>query len=65
MLKVEVRESESIDKAIKRYRKKYQKTKVLKQLRDNQQYTKKSVKNREERKKAVYKQQFLNDQSEN
>ncbi len=64
MLKVEVRESESIDKAIKRYRKKYQKTKVLKQLRDNQQYTKKSVKNREERKKAVYKQQFLNDQSE-
>lgn len=64
MLTVEVKESESIDRAIKRYRKKYQKTKVLKQLRDNQQYTKKSVKMREKKKKAVYKQQFLNEQSE-
>ncbi|MBA5629954.1 30S ribosomal protein S21 [Moheibacter lacus] len=64
MLIVQVKESESIDKAIKRYRKKYQRTKVLKQIRANQQFIKKSIEKREQRKKAVYKQQFLNEQNE-
>lgn len=64
MLIVQVKESESIDKAIKRYRKKYQRTKVLKQIRANQQFIKKSIEKREKRKKAVYKQQFLNEQNE-
>lgn len=62
MLRIEVKESEGIDRAIKRYQKKYKRTKMIQQLRENQFYTKKSEELREQKKKAIYKQQFLNEQ---
>ena len=43
MLIVQVKDGESIDRALKRYKRKYDKTGVVKQLRSRQQFTKPSV----------------------
>ncbi|MFM7104553.1 MAG: 30S ribosomal protein S21, partial [Flavobacteriales bacterium] len=45
---------ESIDKALKKFKKKFEKTGVVKALRNRQAYTKKSVARREEIKHAAY-----------
>ena len=52
MLIIPVKEGESIDKALKKYKKKYEKVGVIKQLRDRQSFTKPSVKSRQEMIKA-------------
>ena len=59
MLIIQVREGENIDRAIKRYRRKYRNTKVMQQIRERKEYTKPSVSKREQLKKAQYKEQFL------
>ncbi len=46
MIIVSVKENESIDKALKRFKKKFEKTGVLKELRARSAYEKKSVKRR-------------------
>ena len=56
MLIIDARESESIDRALKKYKKKFEKSKVLLQLRERQAFIKPSVKRRGEVLKAVYKQ---------
>ncbi len=60
MIIVPVKEGESIDKALKKYKRKFEKTGVVKELRERQKFTKPSVKRREEVLKAAYIQQ-LND----
>ncbi|UWX54533.1 30S ribosomal protein S21 [Maribacter litopenaei] len=59
MLKIEVKEGESIERALKRYKRKYRRTKVLDTIKDNQYYTKQSTERREALQKAEYKQQYL------
>ena len=54
MLIIDIKENENIDKALKRFKKKFEKTQVLKQLRKRQAFEKPSVARREEVKKAVY-----------
>jgi len=54
MLIIPVKEGESIDKALKKFKKKFERTGVVKELRNRQQFTKKSVRRREEVKKAIY-----------
>lgn len=54
MLIIDTRESDSIDKALKKYKKKYEKAGILRQLRDRQTFTKKSVKRRNEILKAAF-----------
>jgi len=54
MLIIPVKEGESIDRALKKFKKKFEKTGVVKELRNRQAYTKKSVSRREEIKKAAY-----------
>lgn len=54
MLIIPVKEGESIDRALKKFKKKFEKTGVIKQLRRRQAYTKKCIKRREEIKKAAY-----------
>ena len=54
MLIIDVKENESIDRALKRFKKKFEKTGVLRELRSRSQFTKPSVKRREEIKKAQY-----------
>ena len=55
MLIIEVKEGESIDRALKRYKNKHRKTGVINELRSRKEYTKPSVKRRATILKAVYK----------
>lgn len=59
MLIIDIKDSESLDKALKKYKKKFEKAGVLKELRRRQAFTKPSVKNREEVLKAIYRDQVL------
>ncbi len=54
MLQIPVKEGESIEKALKKYKKKFERTGVLKQLRTRKEYIKKSVVRRQEVIKAQY-----------
>ncbi|MDO4229612.1 MAG: 30S ribosomal protein S21 [Capnocytophaga sp.] len=63
MLIIPVKDGESIDKALKRYKRKFDRTGVVRKLREKQHFTKKSVKRRGEIQKAQY-IQFLKDQEE-
>jgi len=54
MLIINVKENESIDRALKRFKKKFEKTGVLRELRSRTHFTKPSVRRREEIKKAQY-----------
>ncbi|XOV92354.1 MAG: 30S ribosomal protein S21 [Bacteroidota bacterium] len=56
MIIVNVKENESIDKALKRFKKKFEKTGVLKELRERTAFTKPSVKRRSEVIRASYRQ---------
>ena len=60
MLLINLKENDSIDKALKKYKKKFEKTGVIKELRDRQQFTKPSVKRRKLVIKAKYKQSLNN-----
>lgn len=59
MLITIVKEGENIDRALKRFKNKFRKTKVLYELRDRQQYTKPSDQRRQNKQKAVYREQYL------
>lgn len=56
MLIIPVKEGENIERAIKKYKKKFEKTKVMRELRSRKEFTKPSVKRRQEVIKASYKQ---------
>jgi len=64
MLIVDSKDCENIDKALKKYKKKYEKSKILLQLRERQTFTKPSVKRRTQILKAVYKQKISSGQIE-
>ena len=64
MLIVDSKDCENIDKALKKYKKKYEKSKTLLQLRERQTFTKPSVKRRHEILKAIYKQKISSGQIE-
>ena len=59
MLIIPVKDGESIDKALKKYKRKFDRTGVVRQLRSRQQFTKPSVTKRQQRSRAAYKQQLL------
>ncbi|MCB0653565.1 MAG: 30S ribosomal protein S21 [Saprospiraceae bacterium] len=56
MLIIEVKDTENIDKALKRYKRKFQSTRLMRELRDRRDFTKPSVKRRNEMLKASYRQ---------
>jgi small subunit ribosomal protein S21 len=58
MLIIDSKDCENIDKALKKYKKKFEKSKVLLQLRERQAFIKPSVRRRGQVLKAVYKQQI-------
>ncbi|MFK7934495.1 MAG: 30S ribosomal protein S21 [Saprospiraceae bacterium] len=57
MLIIDVKDGETIDRALRRYKRKFQQTGTLKQLRSRKQFTKPSVKRRHEVLKAAYRQE--------
>ncbi|OBX25654.1 small subunit ribosomal protein S21 [Gelidibacter algens] len=63
MLRIEIKEGENIERAIKRYKRKHRNVKVMQNLRENQYFTKPSVKRRRQLQKASYIQN-LRDQEE-
>ena len=54
MLIINVKEEESIDRALKRYKRKFQRTKLIKELRDRKHFEKPSVRRRNEILSARY-----------
>lgn len=58
MIIVPVKEGESIDRALKKLKRKFEKTGVVKELRERQKFTKPSVKKRDAVAKAVFIQQL-------
>tara|TARA_R110002072_G_scaffold929_3_gene7484 strand:+ start:24411 stop:24602 length:192 start_codon:yes stop_codon:yes gene_type:complete len=54
MLIIPVKEGENIERAIKRYKKKFDKTKVMRELRGRKEFIKPSVLNRQMKIKAAY-----------
>lgn len=54
MLIINVKEGESIDRALKRYKSKHRRVKVINELRSRKHFTKPSVKRRFEVLKAKY-----------
>jgi len=62
MLVVQVKEGEAIERALKRYKRKFDRTGTIRQLRSRQQFTKNSVKRRGEVIKAAYVQRLRNNE---
>ncbi len=58
MIIINIKENESIDKALKRFKKKFDKTGAVRELRARQAVTKPSVKRRDQVSKAAYKQKL-------
>ncbi|MBN9338351.1 MAG: 30S ribosomal protein S21 [Chryseobacterium sp.] len=59
MLIIPVKDGESIDRALKKYKRKFDKTRVVKELRSRQQFIKPSVTLRQAKLKAAHKQRNL------
>ena len=58
MIVVPVKEGENIEKALKKFKRKFEKTGVVKELRRRQQFDKPSVVKRERMQHAIYVQQM-------
>ena len=58
MIVVPVKEGENIEKALKKFKRKFEKTGIVKELRSRQQFDKPSVTNRLKRERAVYVQKL-------
>ena len=54
MLIIPVKEGENIDRALKRFKRKFDRTKTMKTLRERKHYTKPSVSKRSQKIKAKY-----------
>lgn len=64
MIIMQVKEGENIEKALKKFKRKYEKTGVLKELRSRQFFTKPSVVNRVQKLKAIYVEQMHRSEEE-
>lgn len=58
MLIINVKDQESIDRALKRYKRKVQRTGMIKELRRRKNFTKPSVERRNEVLNAVYREKY-------
>ncbi len=58
MLIIDSKDCENIDKALKKYKKKYEKSRTLNQLRERQAFIKPSVRHRKKVLKAIYRDQM-------
>lgn len=65
MIIIPVKENEPIERALKKFKKKFDKTGTIRQLRERKQFIKKSVKRREEVQKAAYVQKLRDEEELN
>ena len=54
MLIIPIKEGEAIDRALKRFKRKFDRTGAMKQLRSRKQFNKPSVVKRKQNQKAIY-----------
>lgn len=54
MIVIPVKEGENIERALKKFKRKYERTGVIKELRNRQAYTKPSIKKRQQKLRAIY-----------
>ena len=59
MIIIPVKENESIERALKKFKKKFERTGVLRALRERKAFEKKSVRKRNTVKRAIYKNKIL------
>ncbi|MBR4441407.1 MAG: 30S ribosomal protein S21 [Bacteroidales bacterium] len=64
MIIVPIKEGENIERALKKFKRKFEKTGVVKELRDRQAFTKFSVRRREQLLKAIYIQKLQREQED-
>lgn len=64
MLIIKVQDGEIIDRYLKMFKYKTQRTGVIKKLKEKQEFTKKSVKNRKQKQKAIYKNKLKQKEDE-
>lgn len=55
MIRIIVKEGENIEKALRRFRKRCNETKLIKQLRDRREYLKPSIRRRIQKLATIYK----------
>ncbi len=65
MIVVPIKEGDNIERALKKFKRKFEKTGVIKELRARQQFTKPSVINRQRRMKAIYVQKLRQQELDN
>jgi small subunit ribosomal protein S21 len=58
MLIVQIKEGDTLEKALKKFKKKFEKTGILRELRNRQHYTKPSVRKKEILKRAIFRQKL-------
>ncbi len=58
MIVVQVKDGENIERALKKFKRKFEKTGVMREVRERQAYTKPSMKKREQKKRAIYRQKL-------
>jgi len=58
MIVIPMKEGENIERALKKFKRKFEKTGVIKELRGRQVYTKPSIVRRKEKLRAIYVQQL-------
>jgi small subunit ribosomal protein S21 len=59
MLIVKIRKNENINQALKRFKRKFRDTGVVKEIRKRKEFIKPSARKRKEKLKAIYKAEFL------
>lgn len=59
MLIIPVKEGENIERALKKFKKKFDKTNVMRELRSRKEFIKPSVTGRQERIRAAYKARMI------
>ena len=58
MIIVPIKEGENIERALKKFKRKFEKTRIVRELRGRKTFVKPSVKRREQKNKAIYVQQL-------
>ncbi len=58
MIVIPIKEGENIERALKKFKRKFEKTGAMRELRSRQAFIKPSIERREEVKKAIYVQQL-------
>ena len=62
MISVEIKEHESVDRALKRFKKRLEKAGVIQQTRTRTAYIKPSIKRRSLRLRTLYRQRLINEE---